>query len=404
MIAGDRLVCTIEKCVYGGDGLARVEGCVLFVPGVLPGEVAEVEIIQTKRSFSRGRLVRLEKRSPDRITPCCRVDKGTLVPGCVYDHADYGQEVRMKQAQLLEMVGHLPGVDASRFLPPLAAASPLHYRNKIVLHGGRGKGLRLLGYFREPDHSVVDIPACPLAVEPINEALKRFRSSPVWKGVRKGAEVLFRYTPNEGAGWYSKVLRGGTLLPMLTENTAFGTLFVPATGFFQVNVEMADILLKTLAAWFREEADSFPVIADCFCGVGGLGLACMKSGGEKLYGLESGREAVHAARANAKAWGVPATYDCLAWGRDSVDWSRLTPDVGQTTLIVDPPRGGMAASVAREIASSGIPRLFYVSCDPATLTRDLRILINGGYAVRRVQLIDLFPRTARFETLVELAL
>lgn len=399
-----RIRCTIEKCVYGGDGLARVDGRVVFVPGTLPGETVEAQVLQAKRSFLRARPVRVLTPSPDRIQPCCRLADGGQVPGCVYDHAAYPAEVRIKQGQLEEAIRWLPGGDACRFYPPIPADVPLHYRNKITLHGAREKGLPILGYLREPSHRVADLPVCPLASPAINRALAAFRASEPFQRIGVRDTVVFRSTSADGAGWWSSTLRAKTLPDLLTEETPMGPLKVPYDGFFQINPVMAGRLMVVLGAWFEEGCRDYPEIVDAYCGVGGLGLACMRRGGTRLFGIESGRRAVEIARENAAAWGIPAEFQCVSLGQESFALSACVNETAKTTLLVDPPRGGLAPEIAAALRDSRIPRIFYVSCDPATLARDLRILLTDAYRLVRVQLLDLFPRTARFETLAELRL
>ncbi|MBP5320006.1 MAG: class I SAM-dependent RNA methyltransferase [Kiritimatiellae bacterium] len=398
-----RITCTIEKCVYGGDGLARVDGQVVFIPGTLPGETVEAQVVQAKRSFLRAKVLRVLAPSPDRIPPCCRLADGSPVPGCVYDHVAYPAECRIKQGQLEEMLRRLPAGEGCRFEPPAAAESPLHYRNKITLHAAReqGRSLPILGYQREQSHRVVDLPACPLASEAINRALAEFRTSESFRRITPRDTIVFRSTAADGAGWWSQTIRGRTLPDTLTEMTPMGPLKVPYDGFFQVNPVMAGHLVNTLTAWFGKEAEAYPEIVDTYCGVGGLGLACMRRGGTRLFGVESGRRAVEAARANAADWGVPATFRCVILGRESFALSACVGETAKTTLLADPPRGGLPPEIAAAFRDSRIPRIFYISCDPATLARDLRIL-SERYRIVRARLVDLFPRTARFETVVEL--
>jgi tRNA/tmRNA/rRNA uracil-C5-methylase (TrmA/RlmC/RlmD family) len=168
-----------------------------------------------------------------------------------------------------------------------------------------------------------------------------------------------------------------------------------------VNPAVSDALVRTVQAWFAGSPDA-PDLLDLYCGVGVFGLACLKAGGARLTGIESGHAAVAAARHNAQSLGLPADFHCAALGQGRLnlrDWIR---DPARTTCIVDPPRSGLAPDIAAALAASGLARLFYVSCDPATLTRDLAILLRGGYRIARVRLFDMFPRTAHFETLVEL--
>ena len=409
MIAvGDSLECRVESLAYGGDGVARADGMVVFIPGTLPEETVTARVILKKKNYARAELLDVIESSPRRIKPCCRVadpEDGALcrVPGCVYDHLDYAAEVEAKQLQLEGFLRRMPGIEDAGILQPLPSPLPLHYRNKIVLHTKRAvRGMRL-GYMLEQSHRLMEIPACPLACEAINTALAELLASDATHTLREGANITFRHTPQDGALCWAD---SGRPLPpphaaLLTENTPAGALRVPCDGFFQVNPQVGDELTRTVAAWFAEGPPA-PEVLDLFCGIGVLGFACMAAGGASLTGVESGRAAVAAARLNAGSLGAPATFICGEIGRDSDSWTARIKNPDTATAIVDPPREGLPPSVATVLAASGIRRIFYVSCDPATLARDLHILLRGPYRIRRVKMFDMFPRTAHFETLVEM--
>ncbi|MBQ9431214.1 MAG: class I SAM-dependent RNA methyltransferase [Kiritimatiellae bacterium] len=396
---------TIEKCVYGGDGLARLDNAVVFVPGAFPGETVQIEIVQRKRSFLRGRIVKLLTSSRDRIDGSdCRLSSGSPVPGCVYADLAYPAELAVKQAQLQEALARLPGYDGLNLLPPVASPRHLNYRNKLTLHCGCNRDGRIaLGYMRERSHQILPTSGCPLSDPAINIELSRLLHPPIVRRFRPGADVVFRCTESNGAGWYSAAMRHSTLPRMLTERTPFGSLQVPADGFFQVNPAAASLLIRRLTEWFSSISGAGEIV-DLYCGVGALGLSCLVNGGTRLVGVESGRAAVAAAQKNSKAWNSPADFRCLELGAEHFDLNGILAHRDQTTVIVDPPRGGMAVNVAQQLRDSVVPRIFCVSCDPATLARDLKIILEGGYRLRRAQLFDLFPRTARFETLVEISL
>ena len=189
---------------------------------------------------------------------------------------------------------------------------------------------------------------------------------------------------------------------LLTEASPAGPLRVPRDGFYQVNPAVGDALVRTVATWFAEAPD-YSDLLDLYCGVGVFGFACMAAGGTRLAGVESGRTAVAAAKLNAATLGVNASFHGHALGQESVPTAALIGDPRRTTAIMDPPRDGLPPDVARALAESGIARLFCISCDPATLSRDLAVLLSAGrYRLVRAQLFDMFPRTAHFETLVEL--
>jgi len=389
------MISTIESLAYGGDGIARVDGRVVFVPGTIPSETVSIRITQEKKNFARGAVAEILEPSPDRIDPCCRVAGNVRVPGCAYDHLAYAAEVTAKQQQLESFFRRIPHAEDA-FLPPVASPTPLHYRNKITLHSDGAR----LGYRQEPKHTVLDIPACPLADPAINDALHGFRAH---QQLSDGAKVMFSTTPHDGAVWWTT---HGVCSPncpeRLTEPSPIGPLAVPRDGFYQVNPAVGDALVRSVMEAFAEDPRA-PDILDLYCGVGVFGLACMKRGGRKLTGIESGHAAVMAARQNAKAHQAEGRFTVHLLGREPLrlnDWMQ-TPH--ETTIIVDPPREGMDNATVQALAASRAARIFYISCDPATLARDLAILLaNGNYRVRRVRLFDMFPRTAHFETCVEL--
>jgi 23S rRNA (uracil1939-C5)-methyltransferase len=409
MRIGEHITCTIETLAYGGDGLARVEGLVVFIPGVVTGETLRARVTALKKKYARAELVELLSPSPFRSAPNCRVpdrESGALcqVPGCVYDHLAYDFELQAKQHQLESFLRRLPRGEGFEFAPPFASPAPLHYRNKIVLHTQRhANGLRL-GYRREPSHAVLDIEACPLACGPINDALARLRSSDAFRALPDDADVTLRHTAHDGAlAWVNNEAPPAPCPESLVEASAAGPLRVPRNGFFQVNPAVADALVRTAAEWFANGPEA-PDILDLYCGVGVFGFACMRAGGASLTGIESGREAVAAARANAAALGLPAQFHCRALGQEAGTLQGHMPAPQRTTAIVDPPRDGLPPDIARTLAGSGLRRILYVSCDPATLARDLTLLLQGGYRLTRARLFDMFPRTAHFESLVDLRL
>ena len=399
--------CITESVAYGGDGIARIDGCVVFIPGALPGESIKIRITQQKKTFARAVLLGIITPSPYRVDPCCRVeDMGVLtrVPGCVYDAVDYPLEVLIKQQQLKSALRHIPQ-DSATFHPPVASPKSLHYRNKITLHAELMPcGNMKLGYREEPSHRVIDIPACPLAHPAINEVLQALRASGELKNMLKhGDDLIFRRTLHDGVIWRnSKGATSSGCPAYLTVQSPIGEMTVPHNGFYQVNRRIAGLLFDFTAEIFEERTDC-PEILDLYCGVGIFGLTCMKHGGQRLTGIESGRAAIAAAKENAAMHSIPAHFHVHALGLQPLRLHDWLVNPTQTTLIIDPPREGMDKSVAEAIAESDIPRIFYISCDPATLTRDLKIILSKGKRhIRHVRLFDMFPRTARFETFVEI--
>jgi len=394
----------IDKTVYGGDGLGRLgDGRIAFVPGAYAGETVKAEIVEQKKRFVKTRLVGVEEAIPERLA-----ETGPTVPGMVYADVAYAAEIRFKQDQLenfLWKVAHavLP-------LEVVPAAAPLAYRNKVVYHTERQHGKWVLGYREEPDHRVVDVEKDPLACPAINAALPAIRSAVFTlltqgaRAVRQSAKaadnVTIRHTARDGVKWW---LGEPPANLELCEQTAGLKFAVPADGFYQVNPQMADRLVAAVRDEYAAGAAAAPHVLDLYCGVGVFGLCCAQAAkasapdGIRLVGIESGRGAVACAKKNAAALGIPANFFC-----ERVGGSLTRIKAGaRHTVIVDPPRGGLEPNVAPWLARLPVPRILYVSCDPATLTRDLAVLTRT-YDIARVKLFDLFPRTARFETFVTL--
>jgi 23S rRNA (uracil1939-C5)-methyltransferase len=396
---------TIEKVVYGGNGLIRQDNFVIFVPGVAPGEKVRVKIMEVKRTYATAELCEMLEASEDRIEPNCRIagalGEAVRIPGCVYDHLTYDAEVAIKQEQLLEFVKYMPTGEAAEILPPHHSPHALHYRNKLILHSSNNKGRAVkLGYQEERSHKVLDIPACPLTCEPINEKLHAIRSSDQFKKLPDKATVTIRYTQADGIQWWINRPTGKS---WITEASAIGDLRVSNEGFFQTNPGVCHALTRQAMAWYEENPTE--TILDLYCGVGLFGLACMKAGGKQLVGLESGKRAILAAKHNADALGISANFHVRELGKSELNLKQYIQDPAQTTCIVDPPRAGMDKSITERLAQSSIARIFYISCNPSTLQRDMKILAaEGGYRIKRIQLFDMFPRTAHFESIVEVTL
>ena len=399
----------IAKTVYGGDGIGRLgDGRVVFVPGAFAGEHVKAEIFEEKRHFARARLVTVEDPSPER-----RSQEPPPQPGMVYHALSAKGECDAKSSQLAEFFERariaLPGGGVSA--KPVAGGGEedmLHYRNKVTYHfAKRGDGWAL-GYLAEPAHEVVDLAEDVLARPEINAAMGEVRRSTfallsqgspeVRRSVERKETVTVRWTARSGVRWWL----GDAPADVVLRESAMGRPFeVPAGGFWQINHAVGEALVKSVVARCTADAGAAADILDLYCGVGVLGISCAVAarghGTVRLAGVESGRVAVEFARRNAATNGVAANFTA---NRVGGCFRRLKVGA-ETTVIVDPPRGGMEKGVAQWLAGCGARRILYVSCDPATMTRDLKV-ITGAYDVESVEWFNMFPRTARFETLVSL--
>jgi len=403
----------IAKNVYGGDGLGRLgDGRVVFVPGAWAGEQVRAEIVTEKKHFVQARLVEVVEKSPERR------ESGTesgekAIPGMAYAGLSFKGELAAKESQLREFF------DRARITVPEFVSHPSslsdescsrNYRNKVVYHFAKQKGKWVIGYRTEPSHEIVDIEDDPLAVREINAKFPEIRKSvltllttgpeAVRRDVERKGNVTVRWTPKTGVKWWVGEAPKG----MVLKETTCGIDFeVPADGFYQVNPQIGEELVKAVVAEYRKGASVAPNVLDLYCGVGVFGLCCCPP---KLVGIESGRQAIDFAKRNAESQAARVAsatpQPSCKFFSEQVGSNLKRISVGrQTTVIVDPPRDGMESNVPKWLAGSKAPRILYVSCDPATLMRDLKTLCRT-YEVESVRWFNMFPRTARFETLVVL--
>ena len=392
----------IAKNVYGGDGLGRLgDGRVVFVPGAWEGEQVKAELVEEKKHFVRARLAEIVEKSPDRLAA-----PDPAMPGMVYAGLSYAGELKAKGRQLREFFERarirVPEFSGPEVPRRASDPAPLRYRNKVVYHFARQGGEWRIGYRAEPSHEIVDVADDPLARPEINAKLDEIRRAVVRllttgpAAVRKETErkgsVTVRWTRKTGVKWWI----GDAPKDLVLKETTCGLDFeVPADGFYQMNPDVGEELAKAVAAAYAKGAAAAPDVLDLYCGVGVLGLCCRAP---KLVGVESGHQAIEFARRNAAAQQAPGARFFTGQVGRSVRNVKVGP---RTTVIVDPPRGGLEPNVPKWLAASAAPRVLYVSCDPATLIRDLRTLTRS-YDVESVRWFDMFPRTARFETLVVL--
>ena len=393
----------IAKNVYGGDGLGRLgDGRVIFVPGAWAGEQVRAEIVEEKKHFVKARLVEVVEPSPERVTRR-EGDVAQIVPGMVYTDISYKGECMAKESQLKEFFERARlKVETFRDSPSPADFAFLNYRNKVVHHFAKQRGKWVIGYRTEPSHEIIDIESDPLARPEINAKLAEIRKAVLTllttgpEAVRRDTErkgnVTIRWTPKTGVKWWI----GDAPKELVLKETTCGKDFeVPADGFYQVNPEIGEELVKTVVEEYQKGAKDAPNVLDLYCGVGIFGLC---SNPPKLIGIESGRQAIDFAKRNA----TNQKFGNAKFYAERVGQNlRRIPVGAHTTVIVDPPRDGMEPNVPKWLAQSKAPRILYVSCDPATLTRDLKT-ICASYDIESVRWFNMFPRTACFETLVVL--
>jgi 23S rRNA (uracil1939-C5)-methyltransferase len=432
------MLLSIEKLIYGGDGLARApagadgRSMAVLVPFVLPGERVEAEIVQEKPGFARGSVARLVEPSAERVAARCAYFQ--QCGGCHYQHIPYQRQLEFKVGILRETLQRVAKIELRDEIK-LHASSPWHYRNRTRLQVGTGPEFAL-GYFRFGSHELLPVRECPISSPLINRVIARLvelrgGDCPVqveeieffadrvderllaWAFCARGAdtkellrwaETLQRELPEiAGVSCFPSRRRSEDEAPADLKSLAqLGERAiryrvgeteyrVSAGAFFQVNRHLVDELVSVVTSNAGGER-----ALDLYAGVGLFSAALARSF-HHIFAVEASQisqaDLVHNVPANVKAVGT-RTEDYLR-SRPV----RETPDL----VVIDPPRTGAGKLVTRSLVEIGAPRLRYVSCDPATLARDLAPLLASGYRIEEAHLFDLFPQTYHIESVMLLA-
>jgi 23S rRNA (uracil1939-C5)-methyltransferase len=424
---------TIEKLVQGGRGLARQEGQVLLVRGVIPGETVSVTGGAKRRGVQEGTVQEVLKPSPDRIAAPCPVYE--ICGGCQLQHIQYEAQLRFKReilAETLTRVGKLQ-IDVPPIVP---SPNPYGYRSSVRFVVFRGKPGFALGFHEEGSHAPVAAAGCLLVpdamkkvIADVQERLARYGKLPVQVGslevrrsmafgsallswrtgpaLRSQAEklfALFQDVPNvigqvitasgEGSGGRSQrwVDRQDWIADRLDD-----LLFRITDGsFMQANWLLMETLARTLVEWAAPSSGLR--VLELYAGIGVLGLPLARRGA-LVTEVEANRWALADARHVAKTNHIGR---CRFRHLKAEDCLESTGAGDYDAVLMDPPRTGLSPESLRGLLALNVPRLFYLSCDPATLARDLGKLCAGGYRIVRLQAFDMFPQTSHIETLVEL--
>lgn len=437
----------IEKAVYGGDGLGRDEGKAVFVPLTLPGETIEAQITRDKGSFAHAALVSVLEPAPGRVAPPCPYYGGC--GGCQYQHATYPLQLTLKQQALQESLtraglGELPAIATH-------SALPWEYRNRIRLHVRPHD--HALGYRQLSSHNILPVQECPIAAPLLQDALGTLQT--LAAGHRAGdwceevtlftdassESLLLALTLRPGStvpfprlerlcrslNEQFSSLRGAAVFPSKIRNTrerrssamsaedaestgdsAAGSLVavwgepelsykvghldyrVNVGAFFQGNRFLVDTLRQLVLGKGPRVATAWDLYAGVglfACAMAGQGTAVTAVEGAKISAADLRRNLGHGVRQTS-------THAFLA-GHTGPSPERI---------ILDPPRNGLGIEASRLLAGIRSPSITYVSCDPATLARDLRVLVDAGYTISSLDLLDMFPQTFHLETVVHLQL
>ncbi len=384
---------------YGGAGIGRLDGLVYFIKGTAPGERVLVREVQRKKNFGIATLVEILRNSHSRITPRCPLallhshgDPRFACPGCSYQHIDYEQEIGIKNGQLKSFLEKAQGGKSDFFIRhPLKSQSPFNYRNKLVLHSGNGN----FGYFAEDNKTVINVEKCHIANSRINECLSKFTEVNS-KIMQEGETILFRHTEKNGTICLKEKEKGE--LSTLSENTLAGEFRVPARGFFQVNPCSLNHAIKEFSQILTALMPDF--LLDLYCGCGVFSILAGKLGIPNVYGSDVETGTIRAAIRNSESHDV--AEKCKFHFSSAELFMRRNfgkiPD-SNTAIFLDPPRSGISKEATNLILKKRCKWIIYMSCTADTLARDIKLL-SQSYAIKSAVMIDMFPRTYHFESIV----
>ena len=426
-----------------GQGVAKIEGCAVFVPNAIAGERCRIRIEKVGKTWAAGKIVEILEKSPHRVQRACPISSSC--GGCDFHHMDYEEETRLKAQRVRQCLNRLGGENLEK-VDILSAPDTTCYRNKAQYPVSSKNGRAYAGFFKAGTHQVVENDRCLLLPPEMDQVkntviawMNRFavtaydeishtglvrhiyvRRGPVSKQVLVCLAVNGRAIPQETAlidalnevpGFATLVLsvntqKGNAVLgdecitlfgPGYIEDTLCGLRFrLSPRSFYQVNHHQAQRLYE--AAISLAEITKDDLVLDLYCGVGTITL-CMAKAAGKVIGVEVVPQAVEDAWDNARRNGIQnAEFFCGDAGEAALSLEKQ--GIRADVVIVDPPRKGLNADAIEALARFSPRRIVYVSCDPATLGRDVAPLKERGYTVKNALAADLFPRCSHVESIV----
>jgi 23S rRNA (uracil1939-C5)-methyltransferase len=356
----------IEDIAFGGKGVGREQGKAIFVPYTIEGELVSAEVVREKKQFAEAELVEVKESSRHRVTPECPYFG--RCGGCAYQHIDYEHQLAIKRRQVRDVLQRIGKLKDIPLRPIIPSPKQYEYRNRITVHVQDG----VIGFFRRNSQRLIDIERCPISCDEVNRALKELRGR------------------NPRDGHYT--LRASSSRRL----------------FSQTNNEVADALRDLIVDLVPQNQD---LLIDAYCGAGFFAKALLNKF-ERVVGIDWDKFAIAAAKENAsekeiyvagdveqELQRVGAVHPNRAPMND-IDRGRLR-SIALTTIIIDPPAIGLSTDVRHAILDLAPTTLIYVSCNPATLARDLRELA-GKFTIDSVTPLDMFPQTAEIEVAVHL--
>lgn len=427
-----------------GEGIGKIDNFTIFIPGAILGEEVEVNIIKVNKNYAVGKLLNITIASEERVKPIC--DIYTRCGGCQLQHMSYKEQLNFKRQKVKDALLRLGGIDVE-VEPVLGIKNPYRYRNKVQLPIGKENEKVSIGFYAPRSHNIIDLKTCLIQDEKADDIIKILRewikefNVPIYnekehkgnlrhimvrtafktgevmvvlvtkdKNLPHKEELITKLIENlQGVvsiiqninsqktnvvlGKESIVLWGKDKIIDYIGNFKFA---ITPLSFFQVNPIQTEVLYNKALEYAGLKGNE--VIFDAYCGTGTISLFLSQKA-KKVYGVEIVAEAIESAKLNAKENNVD-NVDFIVGESEKVIPELIEKGIKADVVVVDPPRKGCEKSLLEAMANMSPEKIVYVSCDPATLARDLCVLEKLGYKTIRVQPVDMFSNTYHVENVV----
>lgn len=444
---------TIDGMGYEGEGVGRINGFTIFIPGAIVNEKVRIKIVKINKNFAFGKIIEIIEESKDRLKAKCNIYK--RCGGCQLQHISYNLQLNFKKTRVIDCLKKIgkfnveedSGIDV---LDTIGMKNPWRYRNKVQLPVGSGKEGINIGFYAKRSHEIIDMDSCCIQDRTADKVIKIIRN---WmseyniepydeksgKGIVRHIMVRRAFSTDEVM---VVIITAASRLPFKSEiielitknicgvksivqninskktNTVLGGKCITLWGeesihdyigkfkfrisplsFFQVNPVQTEILYNKVLEY--AELTGNEIVFDAYCGTGTISLF-LSQRAKKVYGVEIVEQAIENARLNAAENGIDNAEFIV--GKSEVVIPGLIDDgIEADVVVVDPPRKGCERVLLDAIARMKPKRIVYVSCNPSTLARDLKILEELGYSTKEVQPVDMFCQTAHVECIVKLS-
>ena len=442
----DNIEVMFEDLTHDGAGVAKVDGYPIFVANALPGEKANIIVTKTNNGYAFGRLMEILEKSPDRVE--ISTEDRNKYGGCQIQHLNYAGQLKFKEKQVRDVMARIGKLEDVTIHPIIGMDEPLHYRNKAQVPVGEKDGKLVAGFFKPRSHDIVETKESVIQHPAINEAVQVVKdifselgipayNEKTHKGVLR--HIMARYGKQTGElmvvlvtrttsipfvekivkeiiarlphvksivqnvnmkktnvilGETTNVLWGSEVIYDFIGNVKFA---ISAKSFYQVNPDQTKVLYEKALEYAGLTGEE--TVIDAYCGIGTISLFLAQRA-KKVVGVEIVSDAIEDARRNAELNDIK-NVEFTAGSAETVISNWYNEGNTADVLLVDPPRKGCDEALLQTILEMKPKKVVYVSCNPGTLARDLRILEDGGYKTVEIQPVDMFPMTTHVEVVTK---